>query len=144
MPYFIGDILELPVTMTQDHTVFHILKTYSLDLWKQQMDIILRHNGLISFIVHPDYIIEAQARDAYKRLLTELDKLKRERNVWIAHPNAVNRWWRNRNAMTLHHDGARWVIDGPDHDKASVAFAHLEGDNVVFEVQKDAGSSTAY
>src|SRR3977135_926180 len=26
MPYFIGDILELPVTTTQDYTLFHLLR----------------------------------------------------------------------------------------------------------------------
>ena len=37
MPYFIGDMLELPVTMTQDYMMFHILKDYSIGLWKQQI-----------------------------------------------------------------------------------------------------------
>lgn len=134
MPYFVGDILELPVTTSQDHTIFHILKTYSLDLWKQQIEIILRHNGMISFIVHPDYIIEERARSAYKELLAELDKLRQERNLWIAHPNSVNRWWRNRSEMTLRQDGEKWVIEGPDSERACLAFAHLEGDSIVYEV----------
>ena len=29
MPYFVGDILELPLTTAQDYTLFHILNDYS-------------------------------------------------------------------------------------------------------------------
>jgi len=32
MPYFIGTILELPLTATQDYSLFHILNDYTLDL----------------------------------------------------------------------------------------------------------------
>ena len=56
MPYFVGRTLELPLTTTQDYTLFHILGDYSISLWEQQVDLILRRNGLISFLVHPDYI----------------------------------------------------------------------------------------
>ena len=29
MPYFIGHVLELPLTTAQDYTVFHVLGDYS-------------------------------------------------------------------------------------------------------------------
>src|SRR5205085_12314007 len=69
MPYFIGNILELPVTTTQDYTLFNILNDCSIELWKQQMEIIMEKHGLISFIVHPDYIIKPQQRRIYEALL---------------------------------------------------------------------------
>ena len=34
MPYFVGDILELPVTTTQDYALFNYLNEYSIDLWR--------------------------------------------------------------------------------------------------------------
>ena len=37
--------------------MFNILKEHSIELWKQQMEIIMGKHGLISFIVHPDYIV---------------------------------------------------------------------------------------
>ena len=40
MPYFIGNVLELPLTTIQDYSLFHILRDYSIDLWKRQLDII--------------------------------------------------------------------------------------------------------
>ena len=62
MPYFVGNIVELPVTTTQDYSLFHVLKDYSIDLWKQQLGLIRGRNGLISIISHPDYLIESRAR----------------------------------------------------------------------------------
>ena len=32
MPYFVGDLLELPLTTTQDYSLFHILGDYSISL----------------------------------------------------------------------------------------------------------------
>jgi hypothetical protein len=57
MPYFIGNILELPVTTTQDYMLFYILGERSIDLWSRQIELIAEKNGLISFIVHPDYLM---------------------------------------------------------------------------------------
>jgi hypothetical protein len=37
MPYFIGKMLELPVTTTQDYALFHILKDFSINLWRLQI-----------------------------------------------------------------------------------------------------------
>src|SRR5206468_5041667 len=36
MPYFIKDVLELPLTTTQDYALFFILRETSIDLWKRQ------------------------------------------------------------------------------------------------------------
>ena len=62
MPYFIGDLLELPTTTVQDYTLFNVLNQHSIELWKTQMNLIQSKNGLISFIVHPDYITEQKPR----------------------------------------------------------------------------------
>jgi hypothetical protein len=76
MPYFIGKIIELPLTCTQDYTLFQILGDYSIDLWKQQIALVRQNHGLISLIVHPDYVIEQRARDTYKALLGHLAGLR--------------------------------------------------------------------
>ncbi len=132
MPYRIGKILELPLTMTQDYSLFHMLGDYSIDLWKRECDQILRRNGLISFIVHPDYVTEKHARDAYKNLLCYLSTLRTEHKLWTPLPGDVNRWWRNRSQMELLRDGGAWRIEGPDKDRASLAYAILEGDRLIY------------
>jgi hypothetical protein len=48
----------------------------------------------------------------------------------------VNRWWRNRNEMRLVQRQDGWQIEGRDSDRARVAYATLDGDRVVYEVEK--------
>ena len=140
MPYFIGDIVELPLTAIQDYSLFHILGDYSITLWKRQLQLISERNGLISFIVHPDYLIEKRARDVYVELLAYLSQLRSEMKLWTPLPRQVDQWWRNRNNMTLVSQGGSWHIEGPDSHRATIAYAKLQGDDVVytFDEQDDA------
>jgi peptidoglycan/xylan/chitin deacetylase (PgdA/CDA1 family) len=134
-PYFLpGGMLELPLTATEDYLLFHILGEYSTTLWKQQIDEILKNHGLIVFLVHPDYIIPDRARNIYKALLEELRGLRSSRNIWFPLPGEVDRWWRERNQMWLTFDGRDWRVDGPGSDRATVAYACLDGDRVVYEL----------
>ena len=130
MPYFIGDILELPLTTTQDYSLFNILGTYSLDLWREQIRQIMQQHGLTSFIVHPDYLDTYSARSAYTALLRYLAKLRTEAGVWIPLPGEVDTWWRQRSQMRLVPDGAKWSIEGPGAERATVAYATLNNDQV--------------
>ena len=132
MPYFIGDLLELPLTTVQDYSLFHILNDYSISLWKTQSAAILARNGLISFIAHPDYLTEPRAQAVYKELLAYICELRDEARVWFARPGEVEQWWRNRSRMSLVRSGDRWEIEGPDAHRARVAFATLENDGVVY------------
>jgi hypothetical protein len=134
MPYFIGKILELPVTTTQDYSLFHILGQYSIDLWKRQIAQITEKHGLASFIIHPDYILEQRTRDTYESLLGYLADLRSKEKIWIALPREVNQWWRSRNQMKLVRQGSGWAIEGPDKDKARVAYAAMNGNELVYEL----------
>lgn len=136
MPYRIGKILELPLTMTQDYSMFHMLGDYSIDLWITECEQILRRNGLISFIVHPDYVVERLARKVYLNLLGHLSRLVADHKLWAALPGDVNRWWRNRSEMELVRDGDRWHIEGPDKERARVAYAILEGDRLIYRLDE--------
>jgi hypothetical protein len=135
MPYFIGKVLELPLTTIQDYSLFHILGDYSIDLWKLQIDLILKRNGLISFIVHPDYVIDKRARQVYADLLQHLFQLRYEHKIWIALPSDVNRWWRNRSQMKLARAGDSWKIEGPGSEQARVAYATLKDGRIVYNVE---------
>ncbi|PYU75810.1 MAG: hypothetical protein DMG49_02610 [Acidobacteria bacterium] len=135
MPFFIGKILELPVTTTQDYSLFHILNQYSIDLWKRQIDLITEKHGLVSFIVHPDYLLESRARDTYEALLAYLAELRSERKIWIALPGEVDRWWRERSQMRLIRRGNGWEIEGPGKERARIAYASLVGDSVVYRLE---------
>ena len=122
-PYFVGDILELPLTTTQDYSLFNILCDYRLDLWQRQAAGVTARNGLLSFIVHPDYILNSKARATYRGLLEFLCRCRSDRGMWIASPNELNAWWRLRNRMELvKHDGG-WHIRGAGSDRAQIAYA---------------------
>lgn len=139
MPYFVGKVLELPVTTTQDYSLFHILNDYSIDLWKRQIDLIMEKHGLISFIVHPDYIISDRERQTYESLLGYLAQLKTEKNIWIPTPREVDSWWRNRMEMRLVERGDQWRIEGPSSDRARIAYASEKDGRLV--VTLDAGQA---
>lgn len=123
MPYFIGNILELPVTTTQDYSLFNILHEFSIDLWKRQIDLIMEKHGLMSFIVHPDYVVKAQERGIYEQLLSYLRGLGKDEDVWLSTPSEVNRWWRQRDQMSLVSDENGWHVEGAGSDRACIAYA---------------------
>jgi hypothetical protein len=134
MPYFIGNLLELPVTMTQDHSLFNVLNDFTLELWHNQIQLILKHHGLMNFIVHPDYILTSKAQRAYKELLASLVRLRTDDGLWIALPKNVNRWWRQRDRMVLKRRGGEWIIEGEGSERARIAFATLEGNELVLSI----------
>ncbi|MGA8110591.1 MAG: hypothetical protein WB974_14215 [Acidobacteriaceae bacterium] len=123
MPYFLGDIVELPVTTTQDYSLFSILDDYSIDLWKRQTAIILARHGLMSFIIHPDYVMQPRQHAVHEELLRHLVHLREQENAWVALPGEVNRWWRDRAAMRLVESDGRWEIQGPGKERARLAWA---------------------
>jgi hypothetical protein len=134
MPYFIGNIVELPVTCTQDYTLFHILGDYSTELWNKQIDSVREHNGLINFIVHPDYIMEQRAQDTYKALLGQLAQLRAKGGIWAPLPREVAEWWRARSKMELVYDGGEWRVHGSGSERARVAYASVTGDRVSYRL----------
>ena len=137
MPFFVGKILELPLTAAQDYSLFHVLNAYSLDLWKEQIESIQRRYGLLSFITHPDYLIPRRARMVYESLLEYLRKDVEQNRIWEALPREVDRWWRARAEMALVPDGKGFQIVGPESHRARLAYATLSGDRVVYTVEED-------
>lgn len=136
MPYFIGDILELPVTTTQDYALFNILGSSSIDLWKEQTRLICEDHGLASFIVHPDYVRSESRQRIYKQLLAHLTSLRTEKMLWIALPNEVNEWWRARKQMKLLRGAKSWTIQGPGSERARVAYAVRDNRGIRYEIEK--------
>ena len=142
MPYFVGRLLELPLTTTQDYSLFHILGEYSADRWKQQTEMLLSRNGLVSFITHPDYLTEPRPQAVYVDLLGYLSQLRSARKVWLALPGEVNDWWRLRRRMRLVRNGASWRVSGRGSERARIAYATLDGENVTYRVTDPEGRWT--
>ncbi len=135
MPYFVGNLLELPLNTVQDHVLFDIWGNYSIDLWKKQAQMIREKHGLISLLVHPDYVMEARALGAYQQLLDFVRHFQAQENVWFALPGEVNDWWRKRARMSLVGDGqGKWRIEGNGNERARLAFAEINGDSITYRV----------
>ncbi len=132
-PFFIGNMVELPVTTTQDYSLFHILKDYSIGLWKEQISRIQERHGLISVIIHPDYVIDGAARRVYAELLEFLSGLRRSGETWIALPGEAASWWRLRSRLNLVQTGDSWRIEGEGSELASVAYAVLDNGRLSYE-----------
>jgi hypothetical protein len=135
MPYFLGEILELPVTTVQDYTLFYILNDYSINLWKQQTELIMKNYGLLSFIIHPDYVVKSREQSIFKQLLGYLAYLKKEKGTWTTTPSELNRWWRQRAEMTLVEKDGSWQIEGAGKERARLAYASEKDGQLALQVQ---------
>lgn len=51
-----GGYMELPYTLTQDSTLFLFLKERNIEIWKQKLDWVAEHGGMVLVNVHPDYV----------------------------------------------------------------------------------------
>lgn len=97
-PYFLDEIVELPVTLVQDHTMWEILRQPGIDLWLEKTEWIRRHHGLVNVIVHPDYLLSTERLDLYDRFIAALKQFD---DGWHALPRDVARWWQARAAMRV-------------------------------------------
>lgn len=94
-PFFLGDVVELPWTLPQDHTLLTLLGHRSADLWLAQAAAVEREHGLIQCLSHPDrgYLADADKRAVYSEFLSGLAERP---GLWRALPRDVARWWRRR------------------------------------------------
>lgn len=131
-PFFLGDLVELPITMIQDHTLFEILKESSIERWVEKSDWLVSNHGLVNVLVHPDYMLSDRRLDLYEQLL---DHLTGQPEGWHALPRDLARWWWTRASLE---SGRATPIDaatmiGPSV-RASTAYARKEGEEIVFDL----------
>jgi len=144
MPYFIGKMVELPVTCTQDYTLFHVLNDYTTTLWRRQIEIIRDNYGLVSLLVHPDYIAEPRAQETYKEILAHLSLLRETDGTWAPLPREVAEWWHQRREMRLVCVRGEWRVEGMGAERACVAYAHVSGDTVTYSLNKVKHATVIY
>jgi hypothetical protein len=133
-PFFNGKMIELPVTMAQDYSLFHILNDYSIDLWQKQISLIREKHGLMQMIVHPDYILGEAERRVYIDLLRYLSELRDCGETWMALPAEVAAWWRLRSKLRLTSEGGNWRIEGDGRENARLAYATLVNGKLEYKI----------
>jgi peptidoglycan/xylan/chitin deacetylase (PgdA/CDA1 family) len=140
-PYFLGDLVELPITLVQDHTLFEILRADTIEHWTQKSDWLIANHGLINVITHPDYLDTPRRLRMYEELL---EYLAAQPGCWHALPRDVAEWWRARSRMQCVDDGREVRVTGPRAGEASVAWARAVGDDrVVFDIEPARDSAQA-
>jgi hypothetical protein len=118
-PFFNRRLVELPLTLAQDHTIFTILGISS-GVWHDKAELLRRRGGMALIDTHPDYMLDDAPLSAYERFLSAFGA---DPDVWVALPRDVSAWWRRRAATSLELVGGTWTAVGPAADDAAVAFA---------------------
>jgi hypothetical protein len=119
LPFFIEGLVELPITLPQDHTLFTILRHCDESAWIAKTDEIRRRQGMALLITHPDYMIQEARVVAYGRFL---QAYRDDTTAWRALPREVAEWWRRRQASWLELQHGKWRVVGPAADDASVVW----------------------
>jgi peptidoglycan/xylan/chitin deacetylase (PgdA/CDA1 family) len=118
LPFFFGEMVELPITLVQDHTLWEILREPTIDLWTAKSDWLAANEGLVNLITHPDYLDTPARLRMYEELLEHLAGLE---GAWCALPAEVAEWWRRRRELRLVEDELEQLkIAGPEAARASL------------------------
>ncbi len=92
-PFIAGKFVELPYTLPQDHTLFYELKEKNIQIWKKKIEWLIKYEGMILVLTHPDYLIENEHLKYYEELLTHLSEIK---NAWHCLPKEMTEWWKQK------------------------------------------------
>ncbi len=132
LPFFIGDLVELPITLVQDHTLWEILEDESIERWTEKSEWVAANHGLIQLLVHPDYLLSDERLAIYDSYLAWLSALNRD-GGWHALPREVAEWWQERAVLSCGQDGNREVRieGGPGAGRATVGWARRDASGEV-------------
>jgi hypothetical protein len=123
LPFFNGEMVELPPTMTQDHTLFVILRRSDERAWVKKAHLLRSRGGMALMVTHPDYLTVDVRLDAYRRFL---QRFARDNAAWKALPGEVSAWWRRRAQSSLVWTDSGWRVVGPAAGEATVVCAPTE------------------
>jgi peptidoglycan/xylan/chitin deacetylase (PgdA/CDA1 family) len=120
LPYMIENLVELPITLTQDHTLFDLLKHRDETVWLEKARFLRQRGGMALILTHPDYVGTPYLVDSYRRLLAEFAD---DSTMWKALPREVSAWWRRRSKSSLEEVDGEWCVVGPAEKEARVEFS---------------------
>lgn len=135
LPFLLGEMVELPITLVQDHTLWEILGEETIDLWTRKSEWVAENGGLVNLILHPDYLDRPSRWRMYEEFL---EYLASRRDGWHALPREVAEWWRIREGLHLVEESGAARIEGEGAERAAVAWARRDGDEIAFEIEPPA------
>jgi hypothetical protein len=123
LPYPLGDTVELPITLEQDHTLFELLGHRDETLWVEKARLLRERGGMALMITHPDYAGNGYLLSSYRSFLREFAA---DATAWKPLPREVAAWWRRRAESSLERVDDGWRILGPASGEARVEFFGAE------------------
>ena len=114
-PFPIGNLIELPMTLPQDHTLFGLLGQTDSETWLTKLNQIRDANGMACVLTHPDpargYIGLAENEAHYADLVDAVVGSE----AWVPLPRDLARWWRGRMLMPSADAG---IVEGVSYGRA--------------------------
>jgi hypothetical protein len=119
LPYMIGELVELPITLPQDHTLFEVLGQQDESTWIEKARFLRDRGGMALLLTHPDYVENGRLLESYQRVLEEFGN---DSTAWKALPRDVSDWWRRRSKSTVEEIDGEWRVTGPAGDDGRIDF----------------------
>lgn len=115
LPFFIGNVVELPITMAMDHTIFEVLGQTTDRVWQEKAELLRAYGGMALMVTHPDYLVDPGRLALYERFLA---RLASDRTAWHALPREVAEWWRTRSRALVERRDGVWKLEGSAGSRA--------------------------
>ena len=131
LPYHNRELVELPITLPQDHTLFAILGQADERLWVQKAEEVRRRGGMALMLTHPDYLRDQPLLPAYRSVLR---RFATDPTAWRALPRDVGAWWRRRAATRLEPAAGGWRVVGPAAAEVRVTYGAPGGHDLPADV----------
>ena len=119
-PFFLDrEIVELPMTMQQDHTLFEILRERDLHIWDVNLDLVREAGGICVLTSHPDYL---SSKGRLRSYASFLDRVSEDPAAWLTHPSEAAGWWRERARSQLATADGCVTVEGPVRREGAVVW----------------------
>jgi hypothetical protein len=145
-PYRLDTLVEVPMTVVQDHTLFGVLQHRDASMWMRKLATIRAAHGMACVLTHPDPGEGYIGRDPNGSRYEELLSFVAESDAWTPLARDLVRWWDARSSLAWGRDGldgagtALAVLD--ERGLVVVPPSETEGEPIPFvphEVASDAG-----
>jgi peptidoglycan/xylan/chitin deacetylase (PgdA/CDA1 family) len=131
LPFLFGEVVELPITMVQDHTLWEILRQRTIEVWRRKATWIIANHGLVLVNTHPDYFVDEERFERYEELVAFLAA---QAGCWRALPADVATWWKEREQLRCERVGDSATVAGDDAGRASIWWAREHRDEIVIDL----------
>ena len=117
LPFHNRGMVELPLTLTMDHTLFEILRE-DAGLWEVKADLLRDRGGMALLLTHPDYMQDDARLHSYASFL---GRYANDATAWHALPDEVANWWNRRGeSSVVEHEHGGHAVTGPAAAEAQV------------------------